>query len=494
MLAAVVQSQVLSALRTGHPVIDALLTAALVAAVSALAASGHELLVRAWEGVMRAMGLRRCTVVLNRYDTVQRKYYEEKVVNLDYEALCWHLTKATEDVALRGALSVRFRSDDGEVQRFTPAPMQCLHLSFRGRRLAAWMAHDVLRSENSLRLVNERIVLESSARALGASGAMKLLRAFIAHVRAEHDAHVKSCSWQQRLFRLKRDTENKGQLVWAGALTHSTKSFDTVVLDPRAKRAIVEDYRGFLAAEDWYRTMGLSYKRGYMLHGPPGTGKTSMVLALANEGARDIYSLDLSKLHSDADLDRAFELLPESCVVMLEDVDCMCAATLTRAHTAAGAAGAAGAAAGPPAAEAALAVVVEALVGGCGEGKDSCSLPRGPGGLSLSALLNHLDGAGSNHGRVFVLTTNHPELLDPALVRPGRVDMKVYLGPCSRDQLRQFCELYFSGADELAELLRIAERLPEGALSPAEVSCLFQHHRGTPRRAIEELQKLQSFK
>ena len=69
--------------------------------------------------------------------------------------------------------------------------------------------------------------------------------------------------------------------------------------------------------------MGLSYKHGYMFHGPPGTGKTSLVLAIANRAKYDIYSLDLSKIRNDTILDEAFDILPEKCIVMFEDIDCM---------------------------------------------------------------------------------------------------------------------------------------------------------------------------
>ena len=76
--------------------------------------------------------------------------------------------------------------------------------------------------------------------------------------------------------------------------------------------------------------MGLSYKRGYLFHGPPGSGKTSMVLAMSNESKRPIYRLVLSKMDSDDALDTVFSTMPGNCVVVLEDVDC--ASTVTHAR------------------------------------------------------------------------------------------------------------------------------------------------------------------
>jgi chaperone BCS1 len=215
--------------------------------------------------------------------------------------------------------------------------------------------------------------------------------------------------------------------------------------------------------------MGISYKRSYMFYGPPGTGKTSMVLALATEGKRDIYSLDLSKMNSDADLDQAFEQLPDTCLVVLEDIDAMGNTTHSREQKQKVEA---------PAKVVTPDTIMEALMvaGGAEESRYN-------NGVSLGALLNHLDGVGSNHGRIFVLTTNHPDVLDPALVRSGRVDMKIYLGLCSREQLRQLFVLYFKGDPDAMDVI------PVDILSPADVSSCFQHFRGQPTLAIEELKR-----
>lgn len=475
-----VQSQLLAALRTGHPVVDAVVTTLLVCMVTAAAAHGRTLLLELWLRLRHALD--RCTITVRRQDVVPRGWYDEHLLNLDYQALVWYLTDVAQPV--RGhttALRVRQRdAKEGEYEEvFLPAQRQPVAVCFEGRPLRLYTDHDVIRDDKSYRTFNERIVVCAAGPGVG----MALLRRFLDHVRASHAAHVKGRSWQQRLFRLKRDpSDAKKGLVWVGALTHSSKTFDTVVIDAPVKAALIADFRNYLRSEEWYRTMGLAYKRGYMFHGPPGTGKSSMVLALANEGQRDIYSLDLSKMNSDADLDQAFEQLPDSCLVVLEDVDAMGAVTHARQPAPPG-----GGAAPAPAACSPTAVpgaLVEALL--AVTGADDM---RPHQGVSLSALLNHLDGVGSNHGRVFVLTTNHPELLDAALVRPGRVDMKVHLGLCSRDQQRQFYALYFDdhGAGDGAHVM---DDVPSDKLTPADVSSCFQHFRGQPELAVAELRRL----
>lgn len=460
-----VQSQLLAALRTGHPMVDAVLTALLIALLTTLAARWQQAGTQLWSWVWL---LRSSSITVKRVDIINRGFYDERINNQDYEALTWFITTRAETPAGGSATLLFFQqqgvsTDAHPVEVFLPEQRQNIPMRFRDRRISVHTDNDLYVDESRMPKVgNHRIIVHMYGRC------MPVLRDFIVSVRHEYQDHLRADGWKQRLFRLKRDSENKGALMWAGSRTYSTKTFETVVLDADVKASVMADFAGFLRAEEWYSTMGLSYKRGYMFHGPPGTGKTSMVVALANEGARDIYSMDLSKLPSDADLDRAFELLPNNCVVMLEDVDCMSDATLARAPVLP--------TAPAPTPSCTAEALVDALMG---------EIPTKGRGITLSALLNHMDGVGSNHGRVFILTTNHPEKLDPALVRAGRIDVSVHLGMCSSHQLRQFHALYFGGA-EAAGL----DDLPQGVLSPADVSSTFQQHRGDPPRAVAELQRI----
>jgi hypothetical protein len=361
-------------------------------------------------------------------------------------------------------LKQRDKNDQFE-EVFLPDTRQIVDVDFLGIVIRMYTDNDIIRDEKTFRLCNERIIVNSRQRV-----SMTQLRDFIRHVRSTHLLYKKKENWQQRLFRLKRDaSDTKKGLIWTGALTHSSKTFETVVLDSSTKKAIVDDINNYIRSEDWYRKMGISYKRSYMFYGPPGTGKTSMVLALATEGKRDIYSLDLSKMNSDSDLDQAFEQLPDTCLVVLEDIDAMGNTTHSREQKQKVEA---------PAKVVTPDTIMEALMvaGGAEESRYN-------NGVSLGALLNHLDGVGSNHGRIFVLTTNHPDVLDPALVRSGRVDMKIYLGLCSREQLRQLFVLYFKGDPDAMDVI------PVDMLSPADVSSCFQHFRGQPTLAIEELKR-----
>jgi chaperone BCS1 len=192
---------------------------------------------------------------------------------------------------------------------------------------------------------------------------------------------------------------------------------------------IIEDMRAFLGAGAWYMTRGVPHRRGYLLHGPPGNGKTTLVAAVAGELGLSVAVLSLNdKLMTDDGLRTRVDALPPGTVLLIEDIDCAFAE-----QRAAG----------------------EAI------------------GVTMSGLLNALDGVGSREGRVLFLTTNHPERLDPALVRPGRVDRSYRLGNTAPDQARRLFSWFYTGGQHDPEVERWAEefaaRVPEDRICMAAI-------------------------
>jgi len=113
-------------------------------------------------------------------------------------------------------------------------------------------------------------------------------------------------------------------------------------------------------------------------------------------------------------------------------------------------------------------------------------------GVTLSGLLNALDGVSSREGRVLFLTTNHPDRLDPALIRPGRVDLKLELGHAVPDQARrlflwfyQDCGLSSCALESLAD--RFAAQVPRGKICMAAIQEHLLRHRGAPKAAAHEV-------
>jgi len=170
------------------------------------------------------------------------------------------------------------------------------------------------------------------------------------------------------------------------------RSLDSVVL-PEI-RDIMTDIELFLEGKELYTSLGIPWHRGYLFYGIPGSGKTSLVKALAHHFKRDLYVFDLaSKALTDDKMLSLMGCVPETGFVLIEDVDCVFP---NRKKTA----------------------------------EDVNS-------LTMTGLLNALDGIRTPEGCLLFLTTNCVDTIDAALLRPGRVDLKVEFGNATEWQVEQ---------------------------------------------------------
>lgn len=197
---------------------------------------------------------------------------------------------------------------------------------------------------------------------------------------------------------------------WVRCMARPARPLSTVVLDETQKQCFLEDIKEYLhpGTRRWYSNRGIPYRRGYMLFGPPGTGKSSLCFAVAGSLHLKIYLISLnSKSLTEDGLASLFQSLPQRCIVLLEDVD---TAGLTNSRS-----------------ETAASDAQQLLTPSSSDPGDETAKKenKSPQGISLSALLNIIDGVASSEGRILVMTTNHIEKLDPALLRPGRVDMTI---------------------------------------------------------------------
>lgn len=186
------------------------------------------------------------------------------------------------------------------------------------------------------------------------------------------------------------------------------RPLESVILDKGVKEKIVADVNDFLGSGKWYYDRGIPYRRGYLLHGPPGSGKSSFIQALAGELDYNIAILNLSERGlTDDRLNHLLTVIPRRTVVLLEDAD----AAFSNRRDQADADGFRGA------------------------------------NVTFSGLLNALDGVASAEERILFLTTNYVERLDDALVRPGRVDMTVRLGEATCWQVEHLWDRFYGELD-----------------------------------------------
>lgn len=217
---------------------------------------------------------------------------------------------------------------------------------------------------------------------------------------------------------------------WTRLVSRISRPFSTVVLDEAVKQKVIADMKDYLHpfTRRWYSNRGIPYRRGYLLHGPPGTGKSSLSFAIAGYFRLKIYIVSLnSGTMNEETLSALFTGLPKQCVVLLEDID---TAGLTHTRDDEDEESETEENLDPKSPLSKATKKSEAIAKKNGNKEQS-------GKISLSALLNVIDGIASQEGRILIMTTNHIEKLDEALIRPGRVDMTIHFHLASTENMQQ---------------------------------------------------------
>lgn len=184
---------------------------------------------------------------------------------------------------------------------------------------------------------------------------------------------------------------------WWDGNTLVERPLDTIYLPDFQLKDILKDFETFFASKEKYRNLGIPWRRGYLFEGPPGSGKSSFAQALSSNFKIPIYYLNIGADLKGPAIQGLLRSANGPCIVLIEDVDCVQAAKSREGET-----------------------------------------EKEEKGLQTSDLLNILDGLVASEQRIVIMTTNHPDKLDSALLRAGRVDRRFHIGFAKDEELLRF--------------------------------------------------------
>ena len=216
---------------------------------------------------------------------------------------------------------------------------------------------------------------------------------FVELCKHEYALYLKDNKSYYNLYRLSQSG------TWASCPIKTIKTMKNIYLEEAVKKEIIRIIDGFLKKEDFYRTMGISYKCGFIFHGEVGLGKTSICYAIAYEYKRDIFSVALIDIKPQM-MHQIFSQIPDYSVVLFDDIDRSMDESIINNNTAKS------------------------------DGK-------------LGALLEILDANQYLHGCIVAMTTNNYETIDPAIVRPGRIDHAYKFTYLSLGVLKEILSSFF---------------------------------------------------
>ena len=243
---------------------------------------------------------------------------------------------------------------------------------------------------------------------------------------------------------------------WSVSCIKEKREQNSVILAEGVWEDLYNDIAEFLRAKKWYKSRGIPYRRGFLLYGPPGNGKTSSITSLAACFNLNICVLNMgAKSITDDNLMTLFSSAPTNSIIVLEDIDSAFKSDKDKEKKV-------------QTDEEKIRSVIETT-----------------NKATFSCLLNCLDGIGSQESRIVFMTTNFKDRLPASLIRNGRIDRKIYLGNTTEVQCKRLTKNFYSDeyTEEKGELLW--SRLKDYTFCMAQLQGFFLQNRRSINDVLE---------
>ena len=270
------------------------------------------------------------------------------------------------------------------------------------------------------------------------------------------------------LYKTKKTEDEEVCDCWKEYVFDSARTFNNIFFD--GKKQLIEKIDFFLNNKKWYYDKGIPYSLGIGLHGPPGTGKTSFIKALANYTNRHVVVISLKLIKTKNQLEQFFYeskynsnnehngISWDKKILVFEDIDCIGDIVLSRENKT------------KKYAKkdrrininndtVKVSNVIETI---CSLNETSTDIENQ---ITLDDILNLWDGIIETPGRILIISSNHYNKLDPALVRPGRIDITHELSNASHNTISEIYSHLFGNKIDNEQLMKIKNYF----YSPAEI-------------------------